>query len=68
VFYIDQVLIQGPLQNQCAQPPGGPLVPVTHGAGFLGCIKGWFVNYVTSGPVDPEGEIGPGGVAIQLIR
>ena len=68
VFYIDQVLVQGANKNDCASPPGGPLVPVTHGAGFLGCLKGWFVNYVTAGPVDPEGEIGPGGVAIQLIR
>ena len=68
VLYIDQVLVQGPDKDQCAEAPGNPPVPVTSGAGFLGCIKGWFVNYVTSGPVDPEGEIGPGGVAIQLIR
>jgi Putative Flp pilus-assembly TadE/G-like len=68
VFYIHQVLVQGPNVDECASPPGGPPVPVTRGSGFLGCIKGWFVNYVTSGPVDPEGEIGPGGVAIQLIR
>ena len=54
--------------GHCDDPPGNPPMPVTSGAGFLGCIKGWFVNYVTAGPVDPEGEIGPGGVAIQLIR
>ena len=68
VFYIHEVLVQGSNVNECAAPPGGPAVPVTHGSGFLGCIKGWFVNYVTAGPVDPEAEIGPGGVAIQLIR
>ena len=68
VFYIHEVLVQGPNVDECASPPGGPPVPVTTGSGFLGCIKGWFVNYVTSGPVDPEGEIGPGGIGIQLIR
>lgn len=68
VFYIDQVLVRGPDKEQCDDPPGNPPMPVTSGAGFIGCLKGWFVNYVTSGPVDPEGEIGPGGVSIQLIR
>jgi hypothetical protein len=70
VFYLHEVHVQGGMGNvdECASPPGGPPVPVTNGSGFLGCLKGWFVSYVTAGPVDPEGEIGPGGVAIQLIR
>jgi hypothetical protein len=45
-------------------------VPVTNGTGFLGCLKGWFVNYVTSGPIVPGGDIIPGStpIGIQLIK
>ena len=71
VFYIDQVLIQGSEGDDCNNPPGTPLVPTTDtGAGFLGCIKGWFVNYVTAGPIVPGQDFAPGTVAIgiQLIK
>jgi hypothetical protein len=70
VFFIDQVLVQGSNVAQCASPPGYPLVPVTTGTGFLGCLKGWFVNYVTSGPVSPGAPIvvGQTPIGIQLIR
>jgi Flp pilus assembly protein TadG len=74
VFYIDQVLVQGSNVAQCASPPGSPLVPVTNGTGFLGCLKGWFVNYVTSGPIVPGGcpptaeTCGNKPIGIQLIR
>ncbi len=70
-FYIDQVLIQGPgVPDKCAQPPGSPLVPITSGAGFLGCLKGWFINYVSSGPIIPDQPIvrGQTSIAIQLIK
>jgi hypothetical protein len=71
VFYIDQVLIAGSEGDDCNDPPGTPLVPTTDtGAGFLGCIKGWFVNYVTAGPIVPGQDLVPGTVAIgiQLIK
>jgi hypothetical protein len=71
VFYIDKVLIQGSEGDQCNDPPGTPLVPTTDtGAGFLGCIKGWFVNYVSAGPIIPGGNTIPGTTAIglQLIK
>lgn len=55
VFYIDQVLVQGSDVDACSSAPGSPLVPITSGGGFLGCLKGWFVNYVTSGPIVPGG-------------
>jgi hypothetical protein len=69
VFYIEQVLVQGSNVDECAQPPGGPPVPVTSGGGFLGCLKGWFVNYVTSGPITPGEPIvrGQTSIGIQLI-
>jgi hypothetical protein len=68
VFYIDQVLVQGSDVDDCASAPGSPTVPVTHGSGFLGCLKGWFVAYVSSGPVDPTGDVTTGAISIQLIR
>ena len=69
-FYIDQVLVQGSNVDECKNPPGEPLVPVTTGAGFLGCLKGWFINYVTSGPIVPGQPIvrGQTSIAIQLIK
>jgi len=71
VFWIDQVLVQGSEGDDCNNPPGTPLVPTTDtGAGFLGCIKGWFVNYVTAGPIVPGQDFDRGTVAIgiQLIK
>jgi Putative Flp pilus-assembly TadE/G-like len=69
-FYIQQVLVQASNVDACATAPGSPLVPVTTGSGFLGCLKGWFVNYITSGPITPGGTIIPGetAVGIQLIK
>jgi Putative Flp pilus-assembly TadE/G-like len=69
-FYIDQVLVQGSNVDDCASPPGHPLVPVSSGGGFLGCLKGWFLNYVTSGPIVPGEPIirGQTSIAIQLIK
>jgi hypothetical protein len=68
-FVIESVHVQGSNINQCASAPGAPLVPVTTGGGFLGCLKGWFVNYVTSGPITPGGVIvrGQTTIGIQLI-
>jgi hypothetical protein len=70
VFYIEQVLVQASNVDQCASAPGGPPVPVTTGGGFLGCLKGWFVNYVTAGPIIPGQTIVPGttAIGIQLIK
>jgi len=70
VFFIDQVLVQGSNVDDCASAPGNPRVPVTNGGGFLGCLKGWFVNFVTAGPITPGGAIVPGqtAIGIQLIK
>lgn len=70
VFYIHEVLIQGSEGQACDSPPGGPPVPVDSGAGFIGCLKGWFVNYVTAGPITPGGNTVPGttAIGIQLIK
>jgi Putative Flp pilus-assembly TadE/G-like len=68
-FYIDQVLVQGNNKAACAGPPGQPQVPVTNGAGFLGCLKGWFTKYIFSGPIDPGADItSSSAIGIQLIQ
>lgn len=69
-FYMHEVLVQGSNAGDCASPPGSPLVPVTHGSGFLGCLKGWFVEYVVSGPInpDPDANLDSGTIGIQLIH
>jgi hypothetical protein len=69
-FYVQEVLVQGSNVDDCASAPGTPLVPVTSGSGFLGCLKGWFVNYVTAGPIIPGGTVIPGQtpIGIQLIK
>jgi hypothetical protein len=70
-FYIQEVNIQGANVDKCAAPPGSPVVPITTGGGFLGCLKGWFVNYITAGPIVPGGcDLGCGNkpIGIQMIR
>lgn len=69
-FYIDKVYVQGSNVNECKTAPGHPLVPITSGGGFLGCIKGWFINYVSSGQIIPDQPIirGQTSIAIQLIK
>ena len=69
-FYIQEVNVQGSNVDRCASPPGHPVVPITTGGGFLGCLKGWFVNYISSGPIVPDEEIvrGQTSITIQLIR
>jgi hypothetical protein len=70
VFFIEEVNVQGTNVDECANPPGSPAVPVTTGGGFLGCLKGWFVNYVTAGPIIPGQNVTPGttAIGIQLIK
>lgn len=72
VFYLHQVFVQttGPGKDvdACASAPGSPTVPVTNGAGFLGCLKGWFVKYVISGSINPGGDVESGAIGIQLIH
>lgn len=69
VFYIEQVLVQGSDVDQCANPPGLYPPPDTSG-GFLGCLKGWFVNYISDTTIIPGEPIvrGQTSIGIQLIR
>jgi hypothetical protein len=66
-FMIDQAYIQGGNKASCNSGFGNPYVG---GNGGTGCFKGWFINYVTVGPVGPgaTGPLDPGQVGVQLIR
>ena len=68
-FWVYQAYIQGANLNQCTSKPGTPETIDPSSPGFLGCIKGWFVEYVYDGPIDPNREItSDTAIGIQLIR
>ena len=66
-FMIDGAFVSGGNSDECNSGPGAPLV---EGNGGTGCLKGWFLDYVETGPVGPgaTGPEDPGRVGIQLIR
>ena len=70
VFYPHEFNVSGADVDRCASAPGTPTAPVTNGAGFLGCMKGWFVSYVIAGPIVIGNDPIPAGSAMgtQLIR
>jgi hypothetical protein len=52
----------------CNSAPGAPYVNTTNGS--VACMKGWFVRYITVGPVVP-GDLDPadpGSIGVQLIQ
>jgi Putative Flp pilus-assembly TadE/G-like len=66
-FMIDRVYTSGSNPAECNEAPGSPQVG---GNGATGCFKGWFINWVETGPVGPgaTGPEDPGTLGIQLIR
>ena len=63
---LDRAYIQGNNSPQCNGAPGIPI----GGNGGTSCLKGWFVEYITQGPVgefDPSDDNGR-VLSIQLIR
>jgi hypothetical protein len=66
-FMVDAAYVSGGNSDECNSGPGTPLV---EGNGGSGCIKGWFIDYIETGPVGPgaTGPEDPASVGIQLIR
>jgi Flp pilus assembly protein TadG len=56
-----------PLCQNHTGASGQPLVTI-RGNGSSSCVAGWFVRYMTSGPVGPGSVIGSAAIGIQLIR
>ncbi|CAN5759629.1 hypothetical protein BH24CHL6_BH24CHL6_12730 [soil metagenome] len=71
-FYLYEAYITGNDSPACNSAPGQPL---GGGNGATSCMKGWFINYITVGPVgptctdnSPECTIANSRLGIQLVR
>lgn len=72
-FYFDYISFTNPNHNSpCALATsptyGTPLVPFLGGNASDGCIAGWFVRYITSGPVGSLDIYNGEAIGVQLIR
>ena len=68
-FMVDQAHTSGGDQP-CRQAPGTPVLVNPTPAGKVGCLKGWFVEQVTPGPI-VVGEIDPdepGAIGVTLVN
>ena len=66
-FFVDYFSDQNGGQNLACEGNGTTLIPIA-GNGSSSCIAGWFVRYITSGPVVPGPIQGAGAVGIQLVK
>jgi hypothetical protein len=61
-----------PRNDPCSQSVspnyGTPMVPFVTGNSSDGCIAGWFVRYVTNGPVGSDSVSNGEAIGVQLIR
>jgi hypothetical protein len=76
-FYVDFMSFTGSNPNnhtveECERTTsptyGTPLVPFVSGNGSDGCIAGWFVRYITAGPVGSLDVYNGEAIGVQLIR
>ncbi len=76
-FYVDFVSFQGsnphngtiePCERATSPTYSTPLVPFVSGNGSDGCIAGWFVRYITAGPVGSLDVYNGEAIGVQLIR
>lgn len=66
-FWLERAYVQGNNTQACNSAPGSPFVG---GNGSVSCLKGWFVRFVTTGPVS-SGNVGstdPSAIGVQLIK
>jgi Flp pilus assembly protein TadG len=54
-------------KNTTSPSYGTPITPI-FGNGSSSCLTGWFVKYITQGPVGPGDVTGSDAIGIQLIR
>lgn len=66
-FYLDYFSDQNGGNNVACQGNGTTLVPI-RGNGSSSCLAGWFVRYITSGPVGGGPIQGAGAIGIQLVK
>ena len=66
-FYLDYMSDQNNGHNAACEGNGTTLVPI-RGNGSSSCMAGWFVRYITSGPVGSGTIEGAGAIGVQLIK
>ena len=66
-FYLDYMSDQNGGTNTACQGNGTTLVPI-RGNGSSSCLAGWFVRYITSGPVGGGPIQGAGAIGVQLVK
>jgi hypothetical protein len=66
-FYLHQAYVQGANTRDCNSAPGSPFVG---GNGSVACMKGWFVRFITQGPVRSGtlADSDPSAIGVQLIK
>ena len=66
-FYLDYMSDQNGGNNLACQGNGTTLKTIA-GNGSSSCLAGWFVRYITSGPVGAGPVQGAGAIGIQLVK
>ncbi len=65
-FLLDEAFIAGNNSADCENGPGSPLMG---GNGSQSCMKGWFIRFITQGPVTSGGGVDDSSaIGIQLKR
>ena len=57
-----------PCEQTTSPTYGTPMTPFVSGNGSDGCIAGWFVRYITAGPVGSLDVYNGEAIGVQLIR
>ena len=66
-FYLDYLSDQNGGMNTACEGNGTTLVPIA-GNGSSSCMAGWFVRYITSGPVGSGPVTDASAIGVQLIK
>jgi hypothetical protein len=66
-FYLDYMSDQNNGHNPACDGNGTTLIPIA-GNGSSSCIAGWFVRYISRGPVGGGPIEGAGAIGIQLVK
>ena len=66
-FFLDYMSDQNGGQNVACEGNGTTLIPIA-GNGSSSCMAGWFVRYVSKGPVTGGPIQGAGAIGIQLVK
>jgi hypothetical protein len=66
-FFLDYMSDQNGGTNPACQGNGTTLKTIA-GNGSSSCLVGWFVRYITKGPVGPGPVQGAGAIGVQLVK